>query len=307
MKFHKILFIFVLFSSTLSFAKIQLPYPEVKDGIVTYPAFDKYESFSEPCPKYYTDCDDPKWYNVDISNHDVDIRCEKERCPNRLFISIPGVKGNSYYRSFLKCPVETPLMDIRGKCYACNTTEKLELGENYDLPCPERRTFYKKTSENSDKKRLLLPNCSNDRPLLTTNFSENGRCIDCNDTEYAPVLSKIDCDVCPNRTYLNGLCIMGTKDKPIVSDFGKEYLACDTDKDIYMMKENWCSIICPNRFQLLVHSFPNADYYCVKRTISNYIRSFWEGNFLWLIGLTFIGIFSIPFIIHKFLKRKIVK
>ena len=286
------------------------PYPSVKNGMVVYPEGNGRKEISKPCPKYNYDCNTDQIQKIRDSVYDEDVRCEQERCPNRLIL-----KGYPYHKSFLACPKETPLMDKNGKCYSCDTeNNQIELLENYDNPCPGRKTFKPvngKTLEPYPNKIKLAPSCSTDNPLLIQE-GYYARCIDCNDEfeNYPRVISKKDCDVCTNRTYISGWCVNGTKEKPLavwktvkngnVYAKVKENFSCDTDEDIRMnyFEADWCSMVCPNRFRMDKNTYPVAAY-CIKKTIPNYIRSFWKKNCFIVILLGIISLFLLPRILRK--------
>ena len=248
---------------------------------------------------------------------------EQKKCPNRIIIKDTRNKEWAEYKSFLSCPQETPLMDKNGTCYPCNVeNNQIELLENYHNPCPNRKTFKpvdKETLQQDyyDGIKKLAPTCSPEKPLLIQE-GYYARCIECDGEfeNYPRVIGKQDCDVCPNRTYFSGWCVNGTREKPLVSSQwvqdGRSYrtkqqnVSCDTDEDISMeyFDSDWCSAVCPNRFRMNVTKIPNVYAYCVKKTILNYIRNFWERYYLIIILLGIVSLFLLPKILTKIFSKK---
>ena len=311
----------IIFLLTLSFpvfvnAEVSkpLPYPSIKNGMVIHPEGNGHKEYSYPCPKYSYDCNTPQIQKIQYIPDDISIRCEQERCPNRLIL-----KGYPYQKSFLSCPKETPLMDKNGKCYTCDIENSIELPENYNNPCPKRKTFHptdeKTLRRYGNEKERLAPTCSPDKPLLIQE-GYYARCIECDDEfeNYPRVISKQDCDVCSNRTYFSGWCVNGTREKPLVSSQwvqdGKGYrkkqqnVSCDTDEDILMdyFGSDWCSAVCPNRFRIDPFTYPVKSY-CVKKTLANHIRNFWIHHWLKIILFGIISLFLLPKILKKLNKR----
>jgi hypothetical protein len=265
---------------------------------------------SDPCLKYDQNyCNEHYIHNL----YGIELFCEKERCPNRLII-----EDKIFYRSFLACPDNKPLMDKNGRCYSCEDEKIIEILEHYKNPCPKRKTFYpvnERTLEKYESEgKRLAPSCSPDKPLLIQE-GFHARCIECDDEfeNYPRVISKQDCDACPNRTYFSGWCVNGTKEKPLVSAHwvqdGRGYqrkqqnVSCETDEDILMnyfgSGSDWCSAVCPNRFRMKVTKFPNVYAFCVKKTVANHIRNHW----LKIILFGIISLFLLPKILKKLNKR----
>ncbi len=166
-------------------------------------------------------------YPDDINTKDG--ACEQV-CDNRIYFA------NSCR---IKCPPETPLMDNRGLCYSCDTTETIK-SKMCTTTCPNRELL-------SSEQCAL--SCPADKPLRDA----AGNCRSCYEIDYT-ISSDSPCEeVCQNRLKIGNKCVLTycSKDTPLEGGFGGETCySCDEPTPIELRHQKYCTEICPNRIKV---------------------------------------------------------
>lgn len=132
------------------------------------------------------------------------------------------------------CPSHRPLLDIDGKCYACDEPR-------YTLPvgcdaCPNRALI-----RGGDVCGFA---CPPDKPLM----DGYGKCHACVDTGVINVDNiEENCKVCPNRILNGRYCVAPCPlDKVLFGMNGKCY-ACDDKSRVFVNGDSKYCNVCPNR------------------------------------------------------------
>lgn len=183
-------------------------------------------------PMRYNDgcyaCDDEK---IDVDKKTCDL------CPNRIHYT----SGKGQYNHCISCPPDKPIPDAYGKCHSCDKEEYI-----YTDACGICSNRYQKD-------RYCYAHCSNEKPLQST----NGKCYACEDkTTHIDVLTKENCEKCPNRTYFEKdkhikQCITCSTNEPLISSETGRCYSCDTTKSVPTIIGHKGNEICSDLRQII--------------------------------------------------------
>lgn len=207
----------------------------------------------KPLTDYYGNC-----YSCDTQDA-VQIRSGgkcTEVCSNREYSS-----GSSSTTCVLSssCSKDNPLQGVNGKCYACNTSESVQVGVRgkCEATCPNR--------VHTKRGYCALP-CSASAPLMLW----DGRCYSCDYSGSVSTATGECSEVCPNRMINgSGYCVLSCPaDNPLYDVSNNVCKPCSSD--VFVGENGKCGEVCPGKIKngILCYSSCPSD---APLTRSNYL------------------------------------